>query len=185
MTALHRTPQSRQKQVTVDSSPKKRVRDLFLALTSPSSAPSGDSGSGSGGDLVGSVIFYNIVIVEAAKAQLGNKSAIDKSADSEHILCLSLTFLSDLLDLFRENLLELRAEVFESKDLQASAPRTLEFLKGPYLAQLIQVCLQMSQHRCVPAARLATSNMPCSTVIADISHRMRLFVGPRQWQRRP
>lgn len=126
-----------------EASSRKMTHALFSSLTSSSETPQNHKNRGDP-ELLGNLIFYNIVILEAMKAPLDPKktSPSSISADSEHIACQSLYFLTLTLDFFVDDLLQLRAA-----DSGRNACRVLDFLKGPYLAQLIQSCLQFSQHR--------------------------------------
>jgi hypothetical protein len=146
--ALHNT-------ASLSHSPKRRAatinksrRELFFSLTAspaPASAQTNSPKSQSS-ELLGNLLFYNIVILEAMKGPL--KQTSPNSADCEHIACNSLWFLTLTLDYFAESLLEVRAAVsLRQSGETAKSSRVLEFLKGPYLAQLIQSCLQFSQHR--------------------------------------
>lgn len=103
------------------------ISDLFASLASTTK----------GSDLLSSVFFYNIVLLEAMRIPL-QKSSFPHAADCELIACQSLGFLSLTLDLFAEPLLQHRGR--ESR-------RILELLGGTYLAQMIQACLQFSQHK--------------------------------------
>ena len=138
-----------------NGSSHKRKHTLFSSLTSSTAVGAAAAAAASASqphpqrhksqgtsELLGNMIFYNIVILEAMKTPLTAKQApSSNSADCEHIAHHSLSFLILILDFFHDDLLLIRVE--------AGSHRVLDFLKGPYLAQLIQSCLQLSQHRYV------------------------------------
>lgn len=134
---------------------REKKRALFSSLTpSPAESPQYHSKQQSGAELLGNMLFYNIAILEAMKQSLAPKQAASPhSADCEHIACQSLNFLTLILNYFAEELLQVRAEAAatQGKAIRSTLPRSnhrvLVFLQGPYLAQLIQSCLQLSQHR--------------------------------------
>lgn len=142
--------QQLQKSFKIRNTPSRRMcQDIFCSLSPSAHATAtairgdGTLNKSQGSELLGSLIFYNIVILEAMKAPLQKAATSSSTGDFEHIAVQSLTFLTTTLDVFRDNLFQLRIDVNKS----GRRCRVLEFLQGPYLAQLIQSCLQLSQHR--------------------------------------
>jgi hypothetical protein len=140
----------------------KKTHALFLSLISTTASTSAGQPKSQGKGLLGTLIFYNIVVLEAMKTALNqsgqsSSSSVrtstaagvtsDSSADCEHMASLSFQFLNLTLDFFSHNFLQLREKRGASSSSSSSSSRVLDFLRGPYLAQLIQSCLQLSQHR--------------------------------------
>jgi hypothetical protein len=89
------------------------------------------------------LMFLSTAILESSKATA--QSAAPSSADGEHIASLAICFMGSVLAVWKT---EVGVVGWQGGDGDATR-HPLPALTGPYLAQLIQSCLVLSQHRCV------------------------------------